>query len=288
MADIIDGKKIAAEIREEVRVRAADVAAKGVRPALAAVLVGDDPASESYVRGKRKAAEEAGIASELHRMPSSTHAAELAALLDKLNADPGVHGILLQLPLPKHLDADEFLVRLAVAKDVDGLHPSSLGLLAQGRPRFVPCTPAGVQQLLVRSGIEVAGSHVVVVGRSVLVGRPLSILLSNKADGANATVTLCHTSTRDLARFTREADILVVAAGQPRAIGADHVSEGCVVIDVGINRGDDGKLVGDVDFEPVAAKARAITPVPGGVGPMTVAMLLANTVTAAERAVSTA
>ena len=223
------------------------------------------------------------MSSVLHRMPQRTEAEDLADLIDGLNADPSVHGILLQLPLPKHLDSEAFLLRIDPAKDVDGLHPVNQGLLAAGRPSFVPCTPFGVQQMLVRSQIDVAGQHVVVVGRSVLVGRPLSILLSNKADGANATVTLCHTGTRDMARFTREADILVVAAGSARMIGADHVSPGCVVIDVGTNVGEDGKLVGDVDFDEVSKVARAISPVPGGVGPMTRAMLMWNTTLAAER-----
>ena len=283
MADIIDGKKIAGEIRDEVRARAEKLGERGVVPGLAAILVGDDPASETYVRMKRRDAEECGMTSTLNRMSARAEAEDLADLIDQLNADPAVHGILLQLPLPKHLDSDAFLLRIDPAKDVDGLHPTNQGLLAQGSPRFVPCTPLGVQQMLVRSGIDVAGQHVVVVGRSVLVGRPLSLLLSNKGEGANATVTLCHTGTRNLEHHTRQADVLVVAAGVARMIGPDHVTPGAVVIDVGTNVGDDGKLVGDVDFEPVSQIARAISPVPGGVGPMTRAMLMHNTVVAAER-----
>ncbi|HVL80173.1 MAG TPA: bifunctional 5,10-methylenetetrahydrofolate dehydrogenase/5,10-methenyltetrahydrofolate cyclohydrolase [Actinomycetota bacterium] len=286
MADIIDGKKIASEVRDEVRQRAERLAGSGVVPSLAAILVGDDPASETYVRMKRRDAEECGMTSTLNRMSARAEGEDLADLIDGLNADASVHGILLQLPLPKHLDPDSFLLRIDPAKDVDGLHPVNQGLLAQGSPRFVPCTPLGVQQMLVRSGIEVAGQHVVVVGRSVLVGKPLSMLLSNRGDGANATVTLCHTGTRDLVRHTREADILIVAAGVAKMIGPDHVSEGAVVIDVGTNVADDGKLVGDVDFENVSKVVRAITPVPGGVGPMTRAMLLHNTVLAAERSVA--
>lgn len=284
MADIIDGKKIAVEVLEEVRGRVEALRARGVTPGLAAILVGDDPASERYVNGKRKDAEGVGIVSTLHRLGADADPGELASLIDSLNANASVHGILLQLPLPRHLDADDFIMRIDPAKDVDGLHPVSQGLLAQGRPRFIPCTPSGVQQMLVRTGVDVSGAHVVVVGRSVLVGRPVSILLSNKADGANATVTICHTGTRDLAGFTKQADILVVAAGVAKAIGAGHVSPGAVVIDVGINVGPDGKLSGDVDFEAVSKIARAISPVPGGVGLMTRAMLMANTALAAELA----
>ncbi len=283
MADIIDGKKIASEVFDELKGRVEALGSRGVTPGLAAILVGEDPASATYVRMKQKDAEQAGVASTLHRMPERTEAEDLADLIDDLNADPSVHGILLQLPLPAKLDQDQFLVRMDPAKDVDGLHPHSQGLLLQGRPAFVPCTPAGVQQMLSRSGIDVAGANVVVVGRSVLVGRPLSVLLSNKGDGANATVTVCHTGTRDLARHTKEADVLIVAAGVARMIGAEHVSEGTVVIDVGTNA-EDGKLVGDVDFDAVAPIVRAISPVPGGVGPMTRAMLIANTVLSAERA----
>lgn len=282
MADILDGQKIAGEIFDELAERVAALKAKGVTPGLAAVLVGENPASATYVRMKRRDARKLDLASVVHRMPHRTEPDDLEDILDGLNADPEVHGILLQLPLPDHLDEDHFLRRIDPAKDVDGLHPFNQGLLMQGRPRFVPCTPYGVQELLVRSGIEIEGARVVVVGRSNLVGRPLSVLLSNKAENANATVTLCHTRTRDLARHTTQADILIVAAGQPKMIGAEHVSEGAVVIDVGVEPGPDGRLVGDVDFEAVSQKARAISPVPGGVGPMTRAMLMVNTVRAAE------
>lgn len=284
MADIIDGKKIAAEIFDELRERVAALREAGTVPGLAAIIVGDDPASQTYVRMKRRDAEKVGLESTLHRMPPRTEPEDLADLIQDLNADASVHGILLQLPLPKHLDANDFLRRIDPAKDVDGLHPFNQGLLMAGRPRFVSATPSGVQEMLIRSGIDVAGAHVVVVGRSVLVGRPLSVLLSNKGDGANATVTLCHTGTRDLAPIARTADVLVVAAGVARMITAEHVSPGCVVIDVGTNPAPDGSLVGDVDFEAVSQVARAISPVPGGVGPLTRAMLVANTVKAAELA----
>lgn len=283
MAEIIDGKKIASDVFAQLRGRVEALKARGVTPGLAAILVGENPASEAYVRGKRKDAESVGVDSVLHRMPERAEGEDLAELILSLNADPSMHGILLQLPLPKHLDQDDFIPLIDPAKDVDGLTPVNQGLLAQGRPRFVPCTPQGVQEMLVRSGVDVAGSHAVVVGRSMLVGRPLSILLSTKMPGGNATVTICHTGTRDLARFTRDADILVVAAGAAKSVGSEHVREGQVVIDVGINKDEaTGKLVGDVDFDAVAPIVRAISPVPGGVGPMTRAMLIANTVKGAE------
>lgn len=282
MADIIDGAKIAGEIFDELAVRIGVLREKGVVPGLAVILVGDDPASATYVRLKGRDARKLGIESVTHRMPPATEADDLEELIDALNRDDSIHGILLQTPIPSHLDELTFLSRIDPAKDVDGLHPVNQGLLMRGQPRFISCTPYGVQQLLVRSGVPIEGQHVVVVGRSVLVGRPLSVLLSNKAGDANATVTLCHTGTRDLARFTTQADILVVAAGSAGMIGPEHVSEGAVVIDVGTNPTEGGKLVGDVDFEAVSQKARAITPVPGGVGPMTRAMLMANTVEAAE------
>jgi methylenetetrahydrofolate dehydrogenase (NADP+)/methenyltetrahydrofolate cyclohydrolase len=282
MADIIDGKKIAGEIFDELRDRVAALGEKGVVPGLAVVLVGTDPASVTYVRLKGKDALKVGIEGVTHKMPEATEPDDLEEIIDSLNADDSIHGILLQTPIPKHLDEPAFLARIDPRKDIDGLHPVNQGLLMQGNPRFIPCTPFGVQQLLVRTGVEIAKQHVVVVGRSVLVGRPLSVLLSNKADGANATVTICHTGTRDLAHFTKQADILVAAAGSPGMITADHVSEGAVVIDVGTTANAEGKLIGDVDFEAVSQKARAITPVPGGVGPMTRAMLMANTVRSAE------
>jgi methylenetetrahydrofolate dehydrogenase (NADP+) / methenyltetrahydrofolate cyclohydrolase len=282
MADIIDGKKIAEELFDELRERIATLRERGTPPGLAVILVGDDPASATYVRLKGRDARKLGIEEVTHKMPPATEADDLGELIDSLNADPSIHGILLQTPIPNHLDELEFLRRIDPTKDVDGLHPVNQGMLMRGEPRFISCTPYGVQQLLVRSGIEIAGQHVVVVGRSILVGRPLSVLLSNKAEAANATVTLCHTGTRDLARYTKEADILVAAAGSPGMITVDHVSEGAVVIDVGTTPNAEGKLVGDVDFGPVSQKVRAITPVPGGVGPMTRAMLMANTVMSAE------
>ncbi len=283
MAEIIDGKKIAGEVFDELRDRIATLNQKGTTPGLAVILVGDDGASATYVRLKGKDARKLGIDATTHKMPPATEADDLEELIDSLNADPSVHGILLQSPIPKHLDEPAFLNRIDPSKDVDGLTAINQGLLMAGKPRFVSCTPAGVQQLLVRSGVEIAGKHVVVVGRSVLVGRPLSVLLSNKAEHANATVTLCHTGTKDLTRYTTQADILVAAAGSPGMITADHVREDTVVIDVGTTPNTEGKLIGDVAFAEVEPKVKAITPVPGGVGPMTRAMLMANTVASAER-----
>jgi len=276
-AQVIDGRAVAAGVRERVARDVAELKADGVEPGLATVLVGEDPASHVYVRMKRKACEEVGIASVHHEPPADVSAAELAALLEGLNADPGVSGILLQLPLPTHLDADNMTGAIDPAKDVDGLTPVSAGMLAQGRPGLVPCTPAGVMELLASAGVELEGARAVVLGRSQLVGRPLAQLLL----AADATVTQCHSRTRDLAAVCREADVLVAAVGRPGTVTAQMVSDGAVVIDVGTNRTDEG-LVGDVDYESVAQKASAITPVPGGVGPMTIAMLLANTVRAAR------
>ncbi|HVE75220.1 MAG TPA: bifunctional 5,10-methylenetetrahydrofolate dehydrogenase/5,10-methenyltetrahydrofolate cyclohydrolase [Actinomycetota bacterium] len=281
-AQIIDGKKIASEIREDVTRRVAALSEEGIKPGLAAILVGDDPASHVYVSSKEKAAQSAGMNSFVHRLPADTQQDALMELIASLNANPAVHGILLQIPIPKHLDPDAAILSIDPAKDVDGLHPQSVGLLAQGKPRFVSCTPLGVKVLLERTGAKVEGSHVVVVGRSNLVGRPVSILLSLKADNANATVTLCHTGTTNLEDHTMNADILIVAAGVPKGITGEMIKPGAIVIDVGITRGDDGKLIGDVDFESAKQIAGAITPVPGGVGPMTVAMLLSNTLMAAE------
>ncbi|MEX2229774.1 MAG: bifunctional 5,10-methylenetetrahydrofolate dehydrogenase/5,10-methenyltetrahydrofolate cyclohydrolase [Dehalococcoidia bacterium] len=288
-ARIIDGNAVAAEVRGEVaRAVAALVAAGRPRPHLTAVLVGDDAASATYVRGKRRDCEEVGISSETLTLPASTTQAELLAHVARLNADPAVSGMIVQMPLPAQIDEHAVMAAIHPDKDADGLTPTSLGLLLQGRPRFVPATPSGVQQLMTRSGIDPAGKRVVVVGRSMLVGRPLAMLLASKAEGANATVTMAHTGTRDLPAVTREAEILIVAAGRPRMVTADMVTPGAVVIDVGINRIDDptrksgSRLVGDVDYEPVAAIASAITPVPGGVGPMTRAMLLVNTLKAAR------
>ena len=291
-AKIISGTQIARQVRAEV---ANDVQSlkdeRGVAPGLAAVLIGDDPASAVYVRSKRKACEEAGIYSETFNLGQDTSQDEALELLQRLNQDDRFHGILLQLPLPPQIDEAAAIRSIDTAKDVDGLHPYSMGLLAQGNPLFVPATPLGVQQLLLREGYDPVGKHVVVCGRSTLVGKPLAMLLANKRDGANATVTVCHTGTPDIGHFTRQADILVAAIGRARTITADMVKPGAVVIDVGINRVDDAtkergyRLDGDVDFEPVAEVAEAITPVPGGLGPMTVAMLLMNTVTAARTAV---
>ena len=276
-ADVIDGKAVAARVRERVAADVAELRAAGVEPGLATVLVGDDPASHLYVRNKRRACEEVGIASIHHELGASTSAEELRTLLESLNADPAVSGILLQLPLPEALDANEMTGLIAPEKDVDGLTPVSAGLLAQGRPGLVPCTPAGVMELLAHAGVELTGASAVVIGRSQLVGKPLAQLLLVE----NATVTQCHSRTRDLAAVCRGADVLVAAVGRPGTVTADMVRAGAVVIDVGTNRTDDG-LVGDVDFEGVSEKAAAITPVPGGVGPMTIAMLLSNTARAAR------
>ena len=290
-AKIIDGKQMAEDIRGEVAVGVkALVGSTGVVPGLAAVLVGDDPASAIYVRNKRRACEEAGIFSETFELAATTTQEELLALVAKLNEDERFHGILVQLPLPPHISERTVILALDPNKDVDGLHPLNVGLLLQGEPRFVPATPAGVQEMLVRSGNDPWGKSVVVVGRSNIVGKPLAALLMQKAKGANATVTVCHTGTADIGAVTRQADIVVAAMGRPRAITADMVRDGAVVIDVGINRIDDAsrksgtRLVGDVDFDGVSEKASAISPVPGGVGPMTIAMLLKNTLLAAQRA----
>jgi methylenetetrahydrofolate dehydrogenase (NADP+) / methenyltetrahydrofolate cyclohydrolase len=277
MAEVIDGNAVAAEVRERVR---REVEALPERPGLATVLVGDDPASAIYVRMKREDSAEVGIESFHHEPGGDVSAEELAELLIALNADERVHGILLQLPLPDHLDDAEMTALIDPAKDVDGLTPVSAGLLAQGRPGLVPCTPQGVMELLAHAGVELEGARAVVVGRSQLVGKPLAALLL----AANATVTQCHSRTRDLGAVCREADVLVAAVGSPRLITADMVRPGATVIDVGTNRTDAG-LVGDVDFQAVKEVAGAITPVPGGVGPMTRAMLLANTVAAARRQV---
>ena len=289
MAKILDGSALAKEVRTEVASGVAEMQQKHqVSPGLAAVLVGDDPASAIYVRNKRRACAEAGLFSETIELPADTSQAEVLELLDRLNADPRFHGILVQLPLPPQIDQQLTIEAVSPAKDVDGIHPFNLGRLAQGRSSFVPCTPAGIRELLLRNGYDPAGRNVVICGRSDIVGKPLAILLMQRQAGANATVTVCHTRTRDLAGVTRQADILVAAMGRPNAITADMVKDGAVVIDVGINRVEDPgrkrgyRLEGDVDFEPVSQRAEAITPVPGGVGPMTIAMLLVNTLTAAR------
>ena len=285
---IIDGKKIAAEIRAEAAAAAAELSRAGAPPGLAVVLVGDNPASLSYVAAKERACAACGIRSFPVRLPADATQDRLLAEVARLNADPAVDGILVQLPLPRGLDEQAVIRAIDPAKDVDGFHPVSLGRLVIGLDTFVPCTPAGIVELLLRSGVDPAGKHAVVVGRSNIVGKPVAALLARKARGGNATVTLCHTATPDLAAFTRTADILVVAAGRPGTVGAGMVKPGAVVIDVGVNRVPDParasgyRLVGDVDFDAVASVASLVTPVPGGVGPMTIAMLMSNTVKAAR------
>ena len=277
---ILEGKPVAAKVLAEVKAGVAALTAKtGVQPTLAVVLVGEDPASQIYVRNKKRAADDVGIASRDFLFPAGCSQAELAETIRKINADPAVHGILLQLPLPKGLDENEAVNAIAPAKDADGLHPMSLGNLLAGKPSMVPCTPGGCLEILDHYGIPLEGAEAVVVGRSRLVGKPLAQLLLAR----NATVTMCHTRTRDLGAHCRRADILCVAAGRPRFITGDMVKEGAVVIDVGVNRLDTGKLAGDVDFESASKRARAITPVPGGVGLMTVAMLMKNTLLATTR-----
>ena len=276
-AQILDGKEVAAAVKAEV---ADAVAAMGDSPGLATVLVGDDPASHTYVRGKRRDAGEVGIRSIHHEIEAEITQGDLIHLIDELNADDDVDGILVQLPLPSHLDGEDVVARIDPAKDVDGLHPFNLGRLILGRPGLRPCTPSGVMRILAHYGIGTEGKRAVIVGRSFLVGRPLALLMSQR--GVDATVTMAHSRTRDLVELTRQAQILVAAVGATGLITADHVGPGATVIDVGINRLPDGKLVGDVDYDDVAQVAGAITPVPGGVGPMTRAMLLANTVQAAN------
>ncbi|MFM9970216.1 MAG: bifunctional methylenetetrahydrofolate dehydrogenase/methenyltetrahydrofolate cyclohydrolase FolD [Burkholderiales bacterium] len=283
---IIDGAALARTIRAELTTRVAALTASGNRPGLAVVLVGEDPASQVYVRNKSKACEEAGIASFQHTLPASTSQDELLALVLQLNNDPKVHGILVQLPVPKHISADAIIKAISAAKDADGFHPENAGLLATGNARFVPCTPAGVMRLLAHAGVEIAGKHAVVVGRSNIVGKPVALLLLEK----HATVTICHSRTPDLGAIIRQADIVVAAVGKARMITAAMVKPGAAVIDVGINRIPDGpnagKLCGDVDYAAMIGKVACITPVPGGVGPMTIALLLENTVRAAELALS--
>jgi len=288
MAQIIDGKQVAEAIRAELKREIAVLQRRGVVPGLAVVLVGNDPASEVYVRGKRKTCAELGINSFDYDLPADCTERRLLDLIMELNEDGRVHGILVQMPLPKQIDSGKVLLAIDPRKDVDGFHPVSLGKLLSGEPGFVSCTPAGCQQLLLRSGYDPAGKHAVIVGRSNIVGKPLAALLMQKAPGGNATVTVCHSRTPDIASLTRQADILVAAMGVPEFIKADMVKDGAVVIDVGVNRVPDAtkksgsRLVGDVDFAGVSVKAGAITPVPGGVGPMTVTMLMKNTVQAAQ------
>jgi methylenetetrahydrofolate dehydrogenase (NADP+)/methenyltetrahydrofolate cyclohydrolase len=288
-AKIISGTEVAAQIREELKERVKKLNEKGITPALAVVLVGEDPASISYVTAKAKGAEEIGMHEETIRLPADTPEEKVLQTVDKLNKDSKFHGILVQLPLPKHISTDKVISYISAEKDVDGFHPINVGKLLRGEPCPLPCTPHGVQELLTRGGYDPNGKHVVICGRSNLVGKPLAAILMQKKKGANATVTICHTGTKDIGYFSRQADIVVAAMGSPKAITADMVRDGAVVIDVGVNRVEDKtkekgfRLVGDVDFEAVKEKAAAITPVPGGVGPMTVTMLLMNTVEAAER-----
>ena len=280
MAMLIDGKRISAEVRAEIREKVIELKQeKGIVPGLAVIIVGEDPASQVYVRNKARACEEVGFYSEVYRLPEETSQAELNALVDSLNTNDAIHGILVQLPLPKHLDETDVLLRINPDKDVDAFHPYNVGNIMIGDYRFLPCTPAGVMELLKRSDIDPAGKKCVVIGRSNIVGKPMAMLLLH----ANGTVTICHSRTRDLAAVCREADILVVAIGRADFVGADMVKPGAVVIDVGMNRREDGKLTGDVNFSEVEPIASAITPVPGGVGPMTITMLLQNTLTAADR-----
>jgi methylenetetrahydrofolate dehydrogenase (NADP+) / methenyltetrahydrofolate cyclohydrolase len=280
-AILLDGKQLAQTMQAEIAAETAELMrTHGIRPGLAAVLVGDNPASQIYVRNKRRACEKAGLASWLHELPASTSEADLLTLIARLNADPTVHGILVQLPLPPHIDESVIVDAVVSSKDVDGFSPHSLGLLAAGRPRFLACTPHGILQLLVRNNIPVAGAHVVVVGRSNIVGKPLALILMQK--GIDATVTVCHSRSKDLAALTRSADIVVVAIGKAHFLRADMIRPGAVVIDVGMNSTADGRPTGDVDFAAVREVASAITPVPGGVGPMTITMLLYNTLQAAR------
>ncbi|MFA6176974.1 MAG: bifunctional methylenetetrahydrofolate dehydrogenase/methenyltetrahydrofolate cyclohydrolase FolD [Phycisphaerae bacterium] len=287
-AKIIDGKQIAADIRAELKAEVANLKTKGIVPGIGVILVGADPASISYVTAKEKACEEIGIYSDDNRLPAETSEKDLLALVNKMNNDPKINGILVQLPLPKHIDEQKILLAIAPAKDVDGFHPVSVGKMCIGQKTFLPCTPHGVVQLLVRAGVKLDGAEVVIVGRSNIVGKPLANMLIQKSPTGNATVTVCHTRTKDIAYHTKRADIVIAAAGRPNTITADMVKDGVVIIDVGVNRIADAtkkngfRLVGDIDFEGLKEKASLITPVPGGVGPMTITMLLYNTVESAK------
>lgn len=287
-ATIIDGKVVADSIREELKVRIAGLKEKGVTPGLAVVLVGDDPASKSYVKAKGRACADMGIYAEDWHLPATSSQQELLDMIQRLNEDPKINGILIQLPLPRTINEQAVLVAIDPAKDVDGFHPLNIGRMISGEPAFLPCTPHGIIQLLLHSGVDTDGAHVVIVGRSNIVGRPLANLLLRKQRGGNATVTVCHSRTKDIGSLTRQADILIAAVGQPGLITADMVKDQAVVVDVGVNRVADPAykrgyhLVGDVDFAGVSQKARLITPVPGGVGPLTITMLLYNVVFAAE------
>ncbi len=289
-AQIIDGKQVAADMRAEIKAEVAKLKEKNIVPGLGVILVGEDPASNSYVTAKERACEEAGIYSDDNRLPADASQDELIALVNRMNADPKINGILVQLPLPKHLDESEVLLTIDPDKDVDGFHPMNVGKMVAGEKAFLPCTPHGIIQLLQRNGVKLEGAEVVIVGRSNIVGKPLANMLIQKNATGNATVTVCHTRTKDLPFHTKRADILIAAVGRPNTITADMVKDGVVVIDVGVNRVEDAtkkrgyRLVGDVDFENVKEKASLITPVPGGVGPMTITMLLYNTVESAKRA----
>jgi len=287
-AKIIDGKQTAADMRAELKVETAKLKEEGIVPGLGVILVGEDPASRSYVTAKERACEDIGIYSDDNRLPAETSEEQLLELVNKMNNDPKINGILVQLPLPKHLNEAEVLLAIDPAKDVDGFHPMNVGKMVVGEKAFLPCTPHGIIKLLQRSGVTIEGAEVVVVGRSNIVGKPIANMLIQKADSGNATVTVCHTRTKNLAAHTLRADIIIAAAGRPNTVTADMVKEGAVVIDVGVNRVEDAtkkkgyRLVGDVDFEAVKEKASLITPVPGGVGPMTITMLLYNTVESAK------
>ncbi|MHC4292841.1 MAG: bifunctional methylenetetrahydrofolate dehydrogenase/methenyltetrahydrofolate cyclohydrolase FolD [Planctomycetota bacterium] len=288
-AQIIDGKKIAQQMREELKEEVEELKVKGIIPGLGVILVGEDPASQSYVRSKERACEKIGIYSDDNRLPAETTQDELLNLIKKMNSDDKIHGILVQLPLPEQIDEQAVLLAVDPSKDVDGFHPVNIGKMVAGQEAFLPCTPHGIIQLLIKSDVTIEGSHSVIVGRSNIVGKPLANLLIQKTPTGNSTVTVCHTRTKNISHHTLQADILVAAAGRPDTITAEMVKEGAVVIDVGVNRVEDAskekgyRLVGDVDFEAVKEKASLITPVPGGVGPMTITMLLYNTVESAKR-----
>ncbi|SFI59413.1 bifunctional methylenetetrahydrofolate dehydrogenase/methenyltetrahydrofolate cyclohydrolase FolD [Nitrosomonas sp. Nm34] len=279
-ADIIDGNTIARKIRAELKIRAENLAKEGIQPGLAVILVGDDPASGIYVRNKAKACRESGIRSEVYNFPGKTSQETVLQQIHALNANPEIHGILVQLPLPQHFESHRIIAAIAIEKDVDGFHPCNVGALVTGNALFFPCTPYGVMMMLKEHEVLIEGRHAVVVGRSNIVGKPMSLMLLAKG----ATVTICSSKTRNLSEHTRNADILVVATGRPRMITAEMVKSGATIIDVGINRVEDGTLCGDVDFMSIKEKAGYITPVPGGVGPMTITMLMSNTIEAAERA----
>lgn len=289
-AVIIDGKQVAADVRAEVAQKVSELKQKGIAPCLAVILVGENPASVSYVTGKQKALAEVGMVDRSVHLPEATSEEELLKLIDQLNADDSVHGILVQLPLPKHINEEKVIMAISPEKDVDGFHPVSVGNLMIGRPGFPPCTPHGIIVLLKKAGIETSGKHAVVIGRSNIVGKPVSILLARK--DVNCTVTMCHTGTKNMAEITRQADIIVVASGHPHTLTADMVKDGAVVIDVGVNRIPDStkksgfRLIGDCDFDDLKEKTSFITPVPGGVGPMTIAMLMQNTLESAERRIN--